>query len=95
MMHYQETHPGQVLKQELEARGLSAAALALRLRVPPQRIQEIVAGKRGLSPETALRLGIYFGNEPEFWLSMQAAYDLAVLRRDRGTRIAAEVQAAA
>ena len=96
-MHYQETHPGLLLKEELEARSLSAAALALalRLRVPPQRIQEIVAGKRGLSPETALRLGLYFGNEPEFWLSMQAAYDLAVLRRDRGSRIAAEVEVAA
>lgn len=94
-MHYQLTHPGQVLKEELETRNLSAAALALRLRVPPQRIQEIVAGKRGLSPETALRLGLFFGNEPEFWLSMQAAHDLAVLRRDRGTRIAAEVQVAA
>ena len=94
-MHYLETHPGQILKDELEARHLSAAALALRLRVPPQRIQEIVAGKRGLSAETALRLGLYFGNEPEFWLSMQAAYDLAVLRRERGSRIVAEVEVAA
>ncbi len=94
-MTYQETHPGLVLKEELEARNLSAAGLALRLRVAPQRMQEIVAGKRGISPETALRLGQFFGNEPEFWLSMQAAYDLAVLRRRDGARIAAEVEAAA
>lgn len=94
-MDYRETHPGAILREELEARGLSAAALALRLRVAPQRIQEIVAGKRGITPESALRLGRYFGNEPEFWLSMQSAYDLAVLRRDRGALIEAEVEAAA
>jgi len=94
-MMYRETHPGLVLREELEARNLSAAGLALRLRVAPQRMQEIVAGKRGISPETALRLGHFFGNEPEFWLSMQAAYDLAVLRRRDGARIAAEVEAAA
>ena len=94
-MMYQETHPGTVLKDELESRNLSAAALALRLRVAPQRIQEIVSGKRGISPETALRLGCYFGNEPEFWLAMQTAYDLAILRKERGALIAAEVEVAA
>ncbi len=94
-MMFQETHPGQILAEELEARGLSAAALALKLRVAPQRIQEIVAGKRGVSPETALRLGRFFGNAPEFWLAMQASHDLAVLRREKGGRIEAEVEAAA
>lgn len=94
-MIYQETHPGTILKHELEARDLSAAGLALRLRVAPQRIQEIVSGKRGISPETALRLGRYFGNEPEFWLSMQTTYDLAILRKERGAQIAAEVEVAA
>lgn len=93
-MKFQETHPGQILAEELEARGLSAAALALKLRVAPQRIQEIVAGKRGISPETALRLGRFFGNSPEFWLAMQAAHDLAVLRREKGDRIEAEVETA-
>lgn len=94
-MTYQETHPGAVLKEELEARDLSAAAPALRLRVAPQRIQEIVSGTRGISPEIALRLGRYFGNEPEFWLSMQTTYDLAILRKERGAQIAAEVEVAA
>lgn len=94
-MKFQETHPGQILAEELEARGLSAAALALKLRVAPQRIQEIVGGRRGISPETALRLGLFFGNSPEFWLAMQAAHDLAVLRREKGDRIEAEVEAAA
>ena len=94
-MHFQETHPGAILKEELEARGLSATALALKLRVAPQRIQEIVTGKRAISPETALRLGRFFGNAPEFWMSMQSAYDLAILRRERGAQIAAEVEVAA
>jgi antitoxin HigA-1 len=92
-MLFEEVHPGRVLKQELAARGLSAAALALRLRVAPQRIQEIITGKRGISPETALRLGRFFGNEPEFWLSIQASHDLAMLRKQMGERIDAEVEA--
>jgi len=94
-MMFEEVHPGRVLHEELATRGLSAAAFALKLRVAPQRIQEIITGKRGISPETALRLGRFFGNEPEFWLSMQASYDLAVLRKQVGGRIAAEVEAAA
>jgi addiction module HigA family antidote len=94
-MTWRDVHPGAILREELEARRLSASALALKLRVAPQRIQEIVAGKRGISPETALRLGRFFGNEPEFWLSLQATYDLAVLRRDMGARIDMEVDAIA
>ena len=94
-MMFEEVHPGRVLREELAARRLSAASLALKLRVAPQRIQEIIACKRGISPETALRLGRFFGNEPEFWLSMQASYDLAVLRKQMGERIAAEVETAA
>jgi addiction module HigA family antidote len=94
-MLFEEVHPGRVLKEELAARGLSAAAFALKLRVAPQRIQEIIAGKRGISPETALRLGRFFGNEPEFWLSMQASHDLAMLRKQMGGRIDAEVEVVA
>lgn len=94
-MMFEEVHPGRVLREELAARSLSAAAFALKLRVAPQRIQEIVAGRRGISPETALRLGRFFGNEPEFWLSMQASHDLAMLRKQMGDRIDAEVEAAA
>jgi addiction module HigA family antidote len=92
---FEEVHPGRILKRELEARGLSAAALALKLRIAPQRVQEIVAGRRAISPETALRLGRFFGNEPEFWLAMQSSYDLAMLRASVGSRIEAEVEVAA
>ena len=94
-MIFEEVHPGRILKRELEARGLSAAALALKLRIAPQRVQEIVAGKRAISPETALRLGRFFGNEPEFWLAMQASYDLAMLRATVGRKIETEVEVAA
>ena len=94
-MIFEEVHPGRILKRELDGRGLSAAALALKLRIAPQRVQEIVTGKRAISPETALRLGRFFGNEPEFWLAMQASYDLAMLRATVGPKIEREVEAAA
>ena len=63
-------------------------------RLKPQLIQAIVAGRRAISPETALRVGRFFGNEPEFWLATQASYDLAMLRSSIGTRMEAEVEAA-
>ena len=93
-MQFGRFHPGVTLKEELEARDMTAAALALRLRVPPQRLHEIVRGNRAITPETALRLGRYFGNEPEFWLNLQAQYDLARLREAKGAQIAREVEAA-
>ena len=80
---------------ELAARGLSAHALALKLRVPANRVSEIIAGKRGISPETALRLGRYFGTGAPFWLNLQGQYDLALAERALGDRIAAEVERAA
>ena len=94
-MQFSRFHPGETLREELEARGLSAAALAHKLRVPPQRLQEIIRGQRAVTPETALRLGRYFGNEAEFWMNLQTQYELAELRRTQGARIAAEVEEAA
>ncbi len=87
-------HPGRSLEGELAARQLSAHALALKLRVPANRISEIIAGKRGISAETALRLGRYFGNGATFWANLQSQYDLAIAERQLGERIAAEVDAA-
>jgi antitoxin HigA-1 len=84
-------HPGRILKDEIEARSLSANALALALRTPSGRITDILNGKRGVSPETALRLGRYFGNSARFWLNLQTAYELAVAEAELGDRIAAEV----
>lgn len=88
-------HPGEILKDELEARGLSANRLSLDLGVPSGRIVEILNGKRGITPDTALRLGRYFGNSPQFWMNLQVQYELAVTERDRGAEIAARVRRAA
>ena len=88
-------HPGRILKRELAARGLSANALALALRTPSGRITDIVNAKRGISPETALRLGRYFGNSARFWLDLQTGYELATVEALSGERIASEVRPAA
>jgi len=84
-------HPGRILKRELAARALSANRLAIALRLPSGRITDIMNGKRGISPETALRLGRYFGNEARFWLNLQMAYELAVAEREIGRRVSSEV----
>lgn len=70
-------HPGEVLRGELEEQRLSQAAFARQIRVPPNRISQIVAGKRAISGDTALRLGHWFGVEPQFWMNLQAQFDLA------------------
>ena len=75
-------HPGRILKREIIARNLSANKLALALRVPSGRIVQILNGKRGISAETALRLGRYFGNSAQFWLNLQSRYELAVAEHD-------------
>lgn len=93
-MKFHEVPPGTVLKEELEARGLSANAFALKRRVPPQRIQEIVAGKRAITPETALRIGTALGTGARLWLAMQQAYDLRKVEIEIGDKVRAEVQAA-
>ena len=92
---FHEVHPGAVLKEELAARGLSAATFALKLRVPPQRIQEIVAGKRAITPETALRIGTALGTGARIWLAMQQAYDLRKVEGELGAKVRSEVEHAA
>ena len=90
----QPVHPGRLLKRELAARGLSANRLALELKVPSGRITEILNGKRGVSPETALRLGQFLGTGARFWLNLQTNFELAVAERDLGARIVEEVRPA-
>jgi addiction module HigA family antidote len=84
-------HPGRVLRRELETRRLSANALAIALRTPSGRITDILNGKRGVSPEIAMRLARYFGNSARLWLNLQTAYELGVAEAELGERIAAEV----
>jgi addiction module HigA family antidote len=88
-------HPGRILRRELQARRLSANALARALRVPSGRIVDILNGKRSVTAETALRLGRYFGNAPQFWINLQGQYDLALAMREVGSLVAREVQTAA
>jgi addiction module HigA family antidote len=71
---------------------MSANRLATALRLNSGRIVEIVNGKRGISPETALRLGRFFGNGPRFWLNLQTSYELAIAEAAIGAKVAAEVQ---
>ena len=75
--HRIATHPGETLLREfLEPMGLTQADLARALGVPLNRVNELVRGKRGVTPETALLLAGYFKNSPEFWMNLQAAHDL-------------------
>ena len=84
-------HPGRILRRELNARDLSANRLAIALRLPSGRITDILNGKRGISPDTALRLGRYFGNSARFWLNLQTAYELALAEKELGAKIVSEV----
>jgi addiction module HigA family antidote len=81
-------HPGEMLREEfMIPLGLSANALALALRVPATRIGEIVKERRGITADTALRLGRYFGMTPEFWMNLQAHYDLETTRESAEAEI--------
>ena len=81
-------HPGELLGDELKEIQISAAQLARKLGVPANRISQIVAGKRDISADTALRLGQYFGNAAEFWMNLQKMYELDLARAKSGRKIA-------
>ena len=86
-------HPGEVLLEEfLKPMELSQNHLALRIGVPARRINEIVLGKRGVTADTALRLGRYFGMSPQFWLGLQMDYDLDIEEDKLGKRLDREVR---
>jgi len=86
-------HPGEILREEfLIPLGMSAHALSMELKVPAPRINDIVRERRAITPDTALRLARYFGNTPQFWLNLQAGYDLKIAEREIGVKIANEVQ---
>lgn len=86
-------HPGEVLQKEfLEPLQLSQHRLALDICVDPRRINEIVAGRRSVTANTALRLARYFNTSAEFWLGLQSQYDLDVEEDELGDRIAMEVK---
>ena len=88
------SHPGRLLKRELDTRDLSASRLALDLGVPSGRIVDILNGRRSITAETAVRLGRYFGNGAQFWLDLQSRYDIGVVEREKGAEIAKRVRPA-
>ena|SRR5450631_710963 len=85
-------HPGEVLREEfLVPLGMSAHALAMELRVPAPRINDIVRERRSITPDTALRLSRYFGTSPQFWMNLQTSFDLKSAEIKIGSKIASEV----
>ena len=92
MADFNPAHPGEVLREDfLKELGLTQYALAKALGVSQMRISEIVNGRRAISPDTALRLSRYFGTSAEFWLGMQATYDLEMARDRFGRQIAEQI----
>jgi addiction module HigA family antidote len=89
-----KTHPGVILKAELAARGLSANRFALSLGVPAGRILDILHQRRGISPDTAIRIGTYLGTSAEFWLNMQLKHDLSKVEQEKGKAIRSQVRSA-
>jgi antitoxin HigA-1 len=80
-------HPGEHLAEELEALGMSAAALARQIRVPTNRITGILNAQRAITGDTALRLAHFFGTSPEFWMNLQSLYDLRIAKQKVGQSI--------
>ena len=85
------THPGAVLRAELDARGMSARRLAIR--VPASRVTALLRGDRPVAAETAVRLGRYLGTGPAFWMNLQTAHDLSAVESGKGPAIEREVAA--
>ncbi len=84
-------HPGQHLLDYIEGAGITQYRLARAIHVPPRRINEIVHGKRGITADTALRLARFFRTTPQFWMNLQAAYDLAVAEAAIGEKLMREI----
>jgi addiction module HigA family antidote len=80
-------HPGEILEDELDELGITPTELARQLDVPANRIGQIIAGKRAITGDTALRLGHWFGTDPQFWLNLQSQHDLALADRQSGDAI--------
>src|SRR5271170_1480404 len=80
-------HPGEILADELEEIGLSAKRLAEVIEVPPNRLYQLLAGKRSMTADTALRLSQYFGISADFWMNLQSAYELDLARQENGKEI--------
>lgn len=80
-------HPGRILKDELDELGVSPTEFSRQINVPANRVSQIVAGKRSISGDTALRFGHWFGTDPQFWLNLQSHFDLVSADRETGAAI--------
>lgn len=89
-----EIHPGEILLEEfMKPLGITARQLAADIDVSPSRISEIVHGRRPITADTALRLGLYFGMEPRFWINLQAEYDMRIAIRELRDQLAPRIRA--
>lgn len=87
MMNRPAIHPGEILADELAEIAVTPSELARQLRVPANRITQILHGKRAITGDTALRLGHWFGTSAQFWLNMQSAYDIRIAEKTAGAQI--------
>jgi addiction module HigA family antidote len=81
-------HPGEILADELQELGVSPTELSRLINVPPNRVTQIIHGRRNITGDTALRLGHWFGNSAQFWLNLQSAYDIRMAEQKAGKEIA-------
>lgn len=86
-MSMRAVHPGQVLKDELEELSITPTEFSWQIEVPPNRVSQIIAGKRSITGDTALRFGHWFGTDPQFWLNPQAQFELAQADKETGKTI--------
>jgi len=91
-IHLPLIHPGEILLEEfLRPLDMNPHQMAMALRVPPNRIAQIIEGRRAITADTALRLGRYFGVNPQFWLNLQSAYELRAAAREHQEQIERDV----
>ena len=86
-MFERAVHPGEILKEELAELEITPTEFSRQIGVPPNRVSQIISGKRSITGDTALRTGHWFGNEPEFWMNLQAQFELAVANQETGEAI--------
>ena len=88
-----EIHPGEILLEDfMKPMGITARKLSADIDVPPSRISDVVNGQRPITADTALRLGIYFGMEPRFWLNLQSEYDMRMVARQQQANLARRIR---
>ena len=86
-MFKRAVHPGQILKDELAELGVTPTSFARQINVPPNRISQIIGGKRSVTGDTALRFGHWFDMDPQFWLNLQSQFDLAAADEKNGAAV--------